>query len=342
MKNVAGYDVSRLMAGSLGTLGVILEGLAQSAARCRWPRATSVCECSEAEALALMNEWGGRPLADLGDRVSAMADSPYPAVGRGGCGGRGDAECWAARSSSPHRPHASGTESAIRRMRTSRRPAVWRLSVNTTTSPLGLRGEQLIEWGGALRWLRRPSRRSSRARAKQRSGSAATRCSAAATRSSGVFQPLLRRRRGDPPATEGSVRSGGHLQSRPDVSGVLSEHADESSPTSSRTPRRREADAILRKCVHCGFCTATCPTYQLLGDELDGPRGRIYLIKQVLEGATPTREDAAASRPLPHLPRVRNDVPVGRAVRPPARYRPEAGRGASAAVGGARGSCAAC
>ncbi|WP_198969264.1 glycolate oxidase subunit GlcF [Xylophilus sp. ASV27] len=52
----------------------------------------------------------------------------------------------------------------------------------------------------------------------------------------------------------------------------------------------REAEAILRKCVHCGFCTATCPTYQLLGDELDGPRGRIYLIKQVLEGQAPTRK----------------------------------------------------
>jgi glycolate oxidase iron-sulfur subunit len=49
------------------------------------------------------------------------------------------------------------------------------------------------------------------------------------------------------------------------------------------------AEAILRKCVHCGFCTATCPTYQLLGDELDGPRGRIYLMKQVLEGAEVTR-----------------------------------------------------
>ena len=46
----------------------------------------------------------------------------------------------------------------------------------------------------------------------------------------------------------------------------------------------------MRKCVHCGFCTATCPTYQLLGDELDGPRGRIYLIKQVLEGHVPTRK----------------------------------------------------
>lgn len=54
------------------------------------------------------------------------------------------------------------------------------------------------------------------------------------------------------------------------------------------TPAGREAEAILRKCVHCGFCTATCPTYQLLGDELDGPRGRIYLIKQVLEGQPAT------------------------------------------------------
>ncbi|WP_292931295.1 glycolate oxidase subunit GlcF [Noviherbaspirillum sp.] len=58
-----------------------------------------------------------------------------------------------------------------------------------------------------------------------------------------------------------------------------------------------EADAILRKCVHCGFCTATCPTYQLLGDELDGPRGRIYLIKQVLEGKP------ATAKTLSHLDR---------------------------------------
>jgi glycolate oxidase iron-sulfur subunit len=60
-------------------------------------------------------------------------------------------------------------------------------------------------------------------------------------------------------------------------------------PEYQNTPEGREAEAILRKCVHCGFCTATCPTYQLLGDELDGPRGRIYLMKQVLEGAEPTR-----------------------------------------------------
>jgi glycolate oxidase iron-sulfur subunit len=54
------------------------------------------------------------------------------------------------------------------------------------------------------------------------------------------------------------------------------------------TAEGREAEAILRKCVHCGFCTATCPTYQVLGDDLDSPRGRIYLIKRALEGATVT------------------------------------------------------
>ena len=56
------------------------------------------------------------------------------------------------------------------------------------------------------------------------------------------------------------------------------------------TPDGREADEILRSCVHCGFCLATCPTYQLLGDELDSPRGRIYLIKQVLEGGKATEK----------------------------------------------------
>jgi len=61
------------------------------------------------------------------------------------------------------------------------------------------------------------------------------------------------------------------------------------SPEFADSPEAQAAAAILRKCVHCGFCNATCPTYQLLGDELDGPRGRIYLIKQVLEGAAVTR-----------------------------------------------------
>ncbi|MDZ7750878.1 MAG: glycolate oxidase subunit GlcF [Gammaproteobacteria bacterium] len=60
-------------------------------------------------------------------------------------------------------------------------------------------------------------------------------------------------------------------------------------PRFQGTPDGREAEAILRNCVHCGFCTATCPTYRLTGDELDGPRGRIYLVKQYLEGETSGR-----------------------------------------------------
>ena len=56
------------------------------------------------------------------------------------------------------------------------------------------------------------------------------------------------------------------------------------------TPEGKTVDQILRSCVHCGFCLATCPTYQLLGDELDSPRGRIYLIKQMLEGAPVTEK----------------------------------------------------
>lgn len=60
-------------------------------------------------------------------------------------------------------------------------------------------------------------------------------------------------------------------------------------PAYQDSPAGQQADAVLRSCVHCGFCNATCPTYRLTGDELDGPRGRIYLMKQVFEGQAPTR-----------------------------------------------------
>src|SRR5436853_599151 len=89
------------------------------------------------------------------------------------------------------------------------------------------------------------------------------------------------------PRAEVGFRSGGDFQSRPalrrDVmqTGLADFIRD--------TPEGAEADAILRKCVHCGFCTATCPTYQILGDDLDSPRGRIYLIKRALEGAGVTQ-----------------------------------------------------
>src|SRR5246127_4723773 len=65
----------------------------------------------------------------------------------------------------------------------------------------------------------------------------------------------------------------------------------EFSPAQLANPDIAEADTILRSCVHCGFCTATCPTYVLLGDELDSPRGRIYLIKEMLEKDRPATSD---------------------------------------------------
>src|SRR5437879_618548 len=64
-------------------------------------------------------------------------------------------------------------------------------------------------------------------------------------------------------------------------------------PEFSGTPEGVEAEAILRKCVHCGFCLATCPTYLLTGDELDGPRGRIYLVKDMLESGAPASATVA-------------------------------------------------
>ncbi len=64
-------------------------------------------------------------------------------------------------------------------------------------------------------------------------------------------------------------------------------------PAQLADPDIAEADKILRACVHCGFCTATCPTYVLLGDELDSPRGRIYLIKDMLENDKPANAKVA-------------------------------------------------
>ena len=113
-------------------------------------------------------------------------------------------------------------------------------------------------------------------------------------------------------------------------------------------PRHRlghRADAILRSCVHCGFCNATCPTYLLPGDELDGPRGRIYLIKDMLEADAPTGDRARTPRPLPDVSCVRNDLSVRCRLRRTRRNRPRLletrDRARSCRPRSARGRCGA-
>ena len=84
---------------------------------------------------------------------------------------------------------------------------------------------------------------------------------------------------------------------------------------------------VAKDCVHCGFCLPACPTYQLWAEEMDSPRGRIYLVNQILDGAQLTATAGRALRPLPGLHGVHDRLPVGRAVRPAHRGGPGVDRG---------------
>jgi glycolate oxidase FAD binding subunit len=187
MKNVAGYDVSRLMAGSLGTLGVLLE-VSLKVLPLPASDMTLLLRRWEAEAISLMNEWAVRPLpitataycdGDLRVRLSGARVAVDAAAKK--IGGTPVAPDQADRFWAGIRDHTdpffAGSE------------PLWRLSIKSTTPLLALPGRQLIEWGGGLRWLRTTADAKSVRDAAARSGGHAT-LFRGGDRSQGVFQPL--------------------------------------------------------------------------------------------------------------------------------------------------------
>ena len=187
MKNVAGYDVSRLMAGSLGTLGIILE-VSLKALPLPVAEATLRLELPEGRAIEQLNRWGGKPLpisasawndGTLSIRLSGAAAAVNEACAK--VGGERVEEGQA-------RSFWSGVREQTDRFFRSDAP-LWRISVPPTTPPLKLQGEQLIEWGGGLRWLlSRADARTVREAAKRAGGHATL--FRGGDKSVGVFQPL--------------------------------------------------------------------------------------------------------------------------------------------------------
>jgi len=153
MKNVAGFDVARLMTGSLGTLGIVTEVSLKCLPR---PDTETTCvrECSADESIRLTNEWGGKPLplsgtCYLGGRLWVRLSGAASAVAAACAVIGGDEVADAEALWSGVRDHTHPFFTAAQ----TRGAALWRLSVRATTPFTDLGGEQLIEWGGALRWL---------------------------------------------------------------------------------------------------------------------------------------------------------------------------------------------
>lgn len=206
MKNVAGYDVSRLMAGSLGTLGVILE-VSVKALPLPVSETTLRREHSQGEAIALMNEWAGKPLplsatCHVGNLLYVRLSGAAAAVraARGKLGGEEVAD-----------GPAFWRELREHEAEFFRQPQpLWRLSVKSSTPPLNVSGQQLIEWGGALRWLKSDIDATAVREAAAFGGGHAT-LFRGGDKSKGVFHPL-------PPALEKIHRN---LKQAFDPAGIL-------------------------------------------------------------------------------------------------------------------------
>ena len=191
MKNVAGYDVSRLMAGSLGTLGIIVE-VSLKALPLPVAEATLRLELPEDRAIEQLNRWGGKPLAisasawndgTLSLRLSGAAAAVKEACAKIGGSRVEDDKArgfWTGIREHTDRFFRNAVENAT---------PLWRLAVPSTTPPLGLQGEQLVEWGGGLRWLFSYADARTVREAARRAGGHAT-LFRGGDKSVGVFHPL--------------------------------------------------------------------------------------------------------------------------------------------------------
>jgi heterodisulfide reductase subunit C len=289
MKNVTGYDLVKLMAGSHGVLGVLSEVSFKVQAM---PEAEATLvdrgagRCGGAGGAAA-RAWVALRRLGRGAGGGAVAD---PGRGDGGLGrlsGRASAGAGLAADVTV----AEGAESAAlwREVRDvaalAGRPGdLWRLALLPTAAAgvaAALGGEAVFDWGGGLVWLCLPEGQDAAVRA-----AVAGRGRGTLMRGAGA-SPL------PPEAPEVAALSAG-LKAQFDPRGILNPGIDlmqtTFTPEQLKDPGIARANEILRSCVHCGFCTATCPTYQVLGDELDSPRGRIYLIKDMLEAGRPADE----------------------------------------------------
>ena len=186
MKNVAGYDVSRLLAGSLGTLGLITELSVKVLPRA-FAETTLRFETSEIEAIRMLNVWGGQPLplsascwyqGVLMLRLAGAQAAVDAAVKSLGGQVVPDADAfWADLREQRHAFFAGEAP-------------LWRLSVPSTTGAIVLDGEQLIEWGGAQRWLRAPSNEAETIRSAVRAVGGHATLFRGGDKAVGVFQPL--------------------------------------------------------------------------------------------------------------------------------------------------------
>jgi len=191
MKNVAGYDVSRLMAGSLGTLGIVLE-VSLKALPLPVAETTLRLELPESRAIEQLNRWAGKPLpigasawneGTLAVRLSGALAAVRSASERIGGDPVEDGKArgfWSGVREHTDRFFRSAVQNAA---------PLWRISLPSTTPPLGLKGEQLIEWGGALRWLHSHADARTVREAARRAGGHAT-LFRGGDKAVGVFQPL--------------------------------------------------------------------------------------------------------------------------------------------------------